>query len=93
MGDPFVSINESSASHSKKRIIHINVVEITNVQHTMLSVVFEGYVVNKYGFYNAAGSGFKHIHNDLTNPLGYSTLTLTIGFTFVITFSPHLNVG
>jgi len=41
MGEPFVSINESSASHSKKRTIHINVVEITNVQHIMLSVVLK----------------------------------------------------
>jgi len=59
----------------------------------MLGVVFEGYVVNKYGFYNATGSGFKYIHYNLTDPFGYLTITLTVGFTFVTTFFPHLNVG
>jgi hypothetical protein len=58
----------------------------------MLGVVFERYVVNKYGSYNVVGSGFKYIHY-LTNSFGYLTITLVVGFIFVTTFSPHLNVG
>jgi hypothetical protein len=59
----------------------------------MLGVVFEGYVVNKYGYYNVVGSGFKYIHYDLIDPFGYLTIMLTVGFAFVTTFSPRLNVG
>jgi hypothetical protein len=49
--------------------------------------------VNKYGYYNVVGSGFKYIHYDLLHPFGYLTIMLTVGFAFVTTFSPHLNVG
>jgi hypothetical protein len=59
----------------------------------MLGVYFEGYIVNKYGFVDVLGSGFKYIHCDLVDPLGYSTIILTIRSNFVSTFSPHLNVG
>ncbi len=59
----------------------------------MLGICFEGYIVNMYGSTNVAGSGFKYIHCDLANPLGYLTITLTIGSVFVSTFSPCLNVG
>jgi hypothetical protein len=93
MGDPFVSISESSAGPSKKITVYVNVMEITNVQHKMLGVVFKGYVMNKYGSYNVTRSGFKYIHYDLIDPFGYLTITLIIRFTFVTTFSPHLNVG
>jgi hypothetical protein len=75
----------------KIKVVHVNVVEITNVQHKMLGVVFEGYVVDKYGYYNVVGSGFKYIHYDLIDPFGYLTIMLIVGFAFVTTFSPHLN--
>jgi hypothetical protein len=59
----------------------------------MLGVGFEGYIVNMYGSVDVLGSGFKYIHCDLTNPLGYLTIILTIGSSFVSTFSLRLNVG
>jgi hypothetical protein len=37
----------------------------------MLNVVFEGYVANRYGFYNVDRSGFKYIHYYLTSFFGY----------------------
>lgn len=75
----------------KIKLVHVSVVEITNVQHRMLGVVFEGYVVNKYGYYNVVGSGFKYIHYDLIDPFGYLTIMLTVRFAFVTIFSPRLN--
>jgi hypothetical protein len=36
----------------------------------MLRVVFKGYVMNRYGFYNVDRSGFKYIYDYLTNPFG-----------------------
>jgi hypothetical protein len=75
MGDMSVTISESSPNPSKKKIVHVSVVEITNVQHWMLSVVFERYVMNRYGSYNVAKGGLKYIHYDLTNPFGYLTIT------------------
>jgi hypothetical protein len=71
----------------------VNVVDIIKVQQKMLGVCFEGYIVSMYGFANVLGSGFKYIHCDLANPLGYLTIILTIGSIFVSTFSPSLNVG
>ncbi len=47
--------------------------------------------MNKYGYYNVVGSGFKYIHYDLIDPFGYLTIMLIVGFAFVTTFSPHLN--
>ncbi len=52
---------------------------------------FEGYVVNTYGSYDVLRSGYKYIHYDLIDCEGYTTMTLTIGSYFVISFSPHLN--
>jgi hypothetical protein len=49
--------------------------------------------MNKYCSYDVPRSGFKYIDCNLTNPLGYLTITLTIGFAFDIIFSLHLNVG
>jgi hypothetical protein len=66
MGDLFVSINEPSTNLNKKKIIHINDVEVINVQQIMLGVVFEAYVMSRYGFYNVAKDGFKYIHYYLT---------------------------
>jgi len=62
MGDLFVSINEPSANLNKKKIAPFSVMGITNVQQRMLGVVFERYVVSRYGSYNVARSGFKYIH-------------------------------
>jgi hypothetical protein len=59
----------------------------------MLGAYFEGYIVSKYGSADVPRSGFKYIHCDLADPLGYLTITLTIGSSFVSTFSPCLNVG
>ncbi len=69
---------------------HVSVVEITTVQHIMLSVVFERYVVNGYGSYNVARGGFKYIHYDLTNPFGYLTITLIIGL--LLPFFLHVSM-
>jgi hypothetical protein len=49
MADPFASISEPSASLNNKKIACVSVVGITNVQQGMLGVVFEGYVVSRYG--------------------------------------------
>jgi len=76
-----------------KRITHVNVVGITDVQHKMFGACFEGYIVNKYGFANVPRSGFKYTHCDLANPFGYLTITLIVGSSLVSTFFPHLNVG
>jgi hypothetical protein len=59
----------------------------------MLGVVLEGYVVNIYGSYDVPSSGFKYIHCGWIDDSRYLIVTLTIGSTFVITFSPCLNVG
>jgi hypothetical protein len=59
----------------------------------MLGACLKGYIVNRYGYANVLGNGFKYIHCDLTDPLGYLTITLTIGSSFVFTFSLRLNVG
>jgi hypothetical protein len=53
MSDLFVTISESSINLSKKKTVHVSGVEITNLQHRMLSVGFERYVLNRYGSYNA----------------------------------------
>jgi len=58
----------------------------------MFGACFEGYII-RYVFADVPGSGFKYIHCDLANPLGYLTITLIIGFNFVSTFSLRLNVG
>ncbi len=52
----------------------MNVVGFTNVQHKMFGACFEGYIINKYGFANVSGSGFKYIHCDVTYPIGYLTI-------------------
>jgi hypothetical protein len=80
-------------SPSKKKTTHVNVVGITNVQQKMFGACFEGYIVNKYGFADVLGSGFKYIHCDLADQIGYLTITLTIGSSFVFTFSPCLIMG
>jgi hypothetical protein len=80
-------------SPSRKRIAPMNVVGIIDMQHKMFGVCFEGYIVNRYGYVDVLGSGFKYIHCDLADPLGYLTITLTITSNFVSTLSPHLTVG
>jgi len=50
---------------NKKRTTPMSIVGIINMQQRMLGVVFEGYIVNKYGFYNVTSNGFKYIHCDL----------------------------
>ncbi len=50
-------------------------------------------MVNVYGFYDVPSNGFKYIHCDLIDASRYLTIILTIGSTFVTTFSPCLNVG
>jgi len=39
--------------------------------------------MNIYDLYDVVGSEFKHIHYDMIHPLGYLTITLTIGVAFV----------
>jgi hypothetical protein len=58
----------------------------------MFGPYFEGYIVSRYGFIDEPKSGFKHIHCDLADPIGYLTIVLSIKSNFVYTFSPHLNV-
>jgi hypothetical protein len=55
--------------------------------------MFEGYILNRYGLYDVVGSGYKFIHCDLIDKVGFFIVTLTIGAAFVTTFSPRLNVG
>jgi hypothetical protein len=71
MGDRFASISEPSASLNNKKIACVSVVGIINVQQGMLGVVFEGYVVSRYGSYIVVRNGFKYIHYYLTNHFGY----------------------
>jgi hypothetical protein len=58
----------------------------------MFGAWFEGYIVSKYGYVDVPGSGFKYIHCDLIDPIGYLTIILNVGSNFVCTFSPRLNV-
>lgn len=58
----------------------------------MLGAIFEGYIVSKYGSYDVPKSGFKYLHCDLIDLLGYFIVTLIANVAFVTTFS-HLNVG
>jgi hypothetical protein len=58
----------------------------------MFGAWFEGYIVSKYGSIDLLGSGFKYIHCDLIDPIGYLTIILNVGSNFVSTFSPCLNV-
>jgi hypothetical protein len=74
-------------SPSKKRIALVNVVGITNVQQKLCGACFEGYIVNKYGSANVLGSGFKYIHYNLVDPLGYLTIIMIVWSSFVFTFS------
>jgi len=80
-------------SASRKRTALVNVGGITDVQQKMFGVYFEGYIVSRYGFANVPRSGFKYIHCDLVDPLGYLTIILTIGSSFVSSFFLHLNLG
>jgi hypothetical protein len=59
----------------------------------MFGACFQGYIVNRYGSINVLGSGFKYIHCDLVNPLGYLMTTLIVGSKLVFTISLHMNVG
>jgi hypothetical protein len=59
----------------------------------MLSGCFEGYILNRYGLYDVVSSGYKFIHCDITNKVGFLVTTLIVGVEFVTTFSPCLNVG
>jgi hypothetical protein len=52
----------------------------------MLGAIFEGYIVSKYGSYDVPRSGFKYIHCDLIDPLGYFIVTLIADVAFVTTF-------
>jgi hypothetical protein len=40
---------------NKKRTTRMSIVGIINMQQRMLGVVFKGYIVNMYGFYNVIG--------------------------------------
>ncbi len=71
----------------------MNVVGIIDVQYKMFGACFEGYIVSRYGSTDVLGSGFNYIHYDLVNPIGYLIITLTIGSSFVFTFSLHLIMG
>jgi len=59
----------------------------------MLSGCFEGYILNRYGSYDIVWSGYKFIHCDLIDKVGFLIITLTIGIAFVTIFSHNLNVG
>jgi hypothetical protein len=58
----------------------------------MLGACFEGYIVIRYGLTDVLKRGFKHIHCDLADPIGYLTIVLTISSKFVYNFSPGMNV-
>jgi hypothetical protein len=68
---------------SKKIVAPMFVVGIIDVQQRMLGALFEGYIISRYGFYNVFGHDFKYIHCDLIDVLGYLTITLMVGSTFV----------
>jgi len=70
----------------------VAIVGITSVQQSILGACCEGCNVNIYGSYDVVGGGFNYIHCDLVHLFKYLTTTLTIGFAFVITFSPWLNI-
>jgi fructose-specific phosphotransferase system IIC component len=79
-------------SPSKKRIAPMKVVGII-VQQKVLSVCFEGYIVSRYRFANdVPRNGFKYIHCDWVDPIGYLIIIPILGSSFVCTFSPCLNV-
>jgi hypothetical protein len=59
----------------------------------MLSGCFKGYILNRYCSYDVVGNRYKFIHCDFTNKVGILIVTLTMGATFVTTFSPRSNVG
>jgi hypothetical protein len=71
----------------------VTIVGITNVQQKILNVCFEDYIISGYASTNDPGSGFKCIHYDLVDALGFLTITLIVGSNFVFIFSPCLNVG
>jgi hypothetical protein len=70
----------------------VNVVGITDVKNAS-GAYFEGYIVSKYGSIDVPRSGFKNIHCDSADPLGYLTTIMTIRSNFVSTSSLLLNVG
>ncbi len=45
------------------------------------------------GSVDVLGSGFKYIHYDIVDPLGYLIIILIVEFSFTSTFSPYINVG
>jgi len=54
---------------NKKRATLMSIVGILDMQQRLLGVVFEGYIVSRYGFYNVIDDGFKYIHCDLIDVL------------------------
>jgi hypothetical protein len=56
----------------------------------MLNGCFEGYILNRYGSYDVVRNGYKFIHCDLTNKVGFLTITIYCkGYLFI----SSLNVG
>jgi hypothetical protein len=57
---------------SKKRTSPMSIVGIINMQQKMLGVIFEGYIISKYEFYDVTDNGFKYIniYYDLIDVLG-----------------------
>jgi hypothetical protein len=53
------------------------------MQQCTFGAIFEKYTMNIYDSYDGVGSECKHIHYDMIHPLGYLTITLTIGVAFV----------
>jgi hypothetical protein len=77
----------------KKKVTPTFILGMTNVQQRMLGVMFERYIISRYGSYDVYGGSYKYIHCDLTDTSRYFTITLTLGSTFVTIVFPQLNVG
>jgi hypothetical protein len=58
----------------------------------MLNGCFKSYILNRYGSYDVVRTGYKFIHCDLTNKVGFLTITFIVRATFVTTFSPRLKM-
>jgi hypothetical protein len=59
----------------------------------MLGAFFKGYIQSLYRSYDVVGSGYKYIHYDLIDVIGYMTISLIIKPNFVTTFPLWLNGG
>ncbi len=84
---------QKCSQHKQKNTTLICVLVVTDIKQRMLSGCSESYILNRHGLYDVVMSEYKFIHCDLTDKVKFLIVTFTIGATFVMTFSPCLNVG